>query len=46
MRKDSISMPRPLGSPFSIVRSGSVDRRGEEEKRGGGEYVYGIGEAI
>ncbi|KAF1843913.1 uncharacterized protein K460DRAFT_153963 [Cucurbitaria berberidis CBS 394.84] len=48
MRKDSISMPRPLGSPFGIERSASVgqDSQGEGEKNGGTGYAYGIGEAI
>jgi hypothetical protein len=48
MRKDSISLPRPLGSPFSVERSASVSRdprqADEHDPRDG--YAYGVGEAI
>ncbi|KAF2827319.1 hypothetical protein CC86DRAFT_348672 [Ophiobolus disseminans] len=40
-RKDSISMPRPLGSPFDIDRAMSVSTGGRRD-----ENVHGIGEAI
>ncbi|KAF1838000.1 hypothetical protein BDW02DRAFT_68353 [Decorospora gaudefroyi] len=47
MRKDSISMPKPLGSPFGIERSTSVGRNQDHEKHNmvvG--YAYDVGEAI
>lgn len=48
MRKDSISMPRPLGSPFGFERSMSVgmEGRGESDREPVEASVYGVGEAI
>lgn len=48
MRKDSISLPRPLGSPFSLNRSMSLNADGRQDGGGrpDGGVVYGIGEAI
>ncbi|KAH7378796.1 hypothetical protein BKA66DRAFT_513200 [Pyrenochaeta sp. MPI-SDFR-AT-0127] len=48
MRKDSISMPRPLGSPFGMEWSMMTgpERQREGQNITAGEYAYGIGEAI
>jgi hypothetical protein len=48
MKKESISMPRPLGSPFEMERSMSRAADGGSESRMHVEQgaVYGVGEAI
>ncbi|KAF2851212.1 hypothetical protein T440DRAFT_467942 [Plenodomus tracheiphilus IPT5] len=48
VRKDSISHPQPLASPFSLGRSMSVGSVGRHTGvgRSDGGAVYGIGEAI
>lgn len=48
MRKDSISMPRPLGSPFGFERSMSTgtEGRGESDREAVDASAYGVGEAI
>ncbi|CAO2656324.1 Nn.00g051270.m01.CDS01 [Neocucurbitaria sp. VM-36] len=48
MRKDSISMPRPLDSPFGVERSTSadLDHSGRGDNDGVSGYAFGIGEAI
>ncbi|KAH7394030.1 hypothetical protein DE146DRAFT_616609 [Phaeosphaeria sp. MPI-PUGE-AT-0046c] len=48
MRKDSISMPRPLGSPFGFKRSMSagMERRDESDREAVEASAYGVGEAL
>lgn len=46
LRKDSIGMPRPLGSPFDMERAMSVGPHERRDGERGGEVRYALGEAI